>query len=62
VETEATNGTCGDLPRKKEYAYRLILTLDIKPSITNIILKNVKYFVISILIVTFAETIKIVKI
>ena len=29
---------------------------------TNIILKNVKYLVISILIVTFAETIKIVKI
>ena len=28
----------------------------------NIILKNVKYLVISFLIVTFAETIKIVKI
>lgn len=34
----------------------------ITPSNANIILKNVKYLVISNLIVTFAETIEIVKI
>ena len=34
----------------------------INASNLNLILKNVKYLVISILIVTFAETIKIVKI
>lgn len=34
----------------------------INASNLNIILKNVKYLVISILIFTFAETIKIVKI
>lgn len=40
--------------------YSPMLTNDVTSSITNIILKNVKYFVISILIVTFAETIKVV--
>ena len=34
----------------------------INASSANIILKNVKYLVISVLIITFAETIKIVKI